>query len=451
MNRIKWLYPGMHVKRWIFLSLLGLLMVAVGFAILVGLDTISSMESSLIRYAYELTGQISLTIHIPVGISLIFVGLIFFGKGIQTTIISLINAILPDNEESLVEIVFQKRQLKRGPKIVALGGGTGLSTLLRGLKEYTSNIAAVVAVSDDGGSSGKLRDELGILPPGDIRNCLVALADTEPLMEDLFQHRFTEGELKGHSFGNLFIAVMTEITGEFDRAIQESSKVLAIRGRVLPATLSDITLCAEHDDGEITRGESKIPNAMKPIRRVFLEPDTAEPLSETLRVINEADAIIIGPGSLFTSVIPNLLLRGIPEAIRNSRALKVYVCNVMTQPGETADFTVADHVEQIFNHVGFKLFDYIIVNDQTISADLAEKYAEEGAFPVTIDYDRLKELGVHVIRGSLLSKQNLVRHNPRSLSELIIKMIIRFDVNSERFNFFDWYFNSRKKDMTNKR
>lgn len=447
MNKIKWLYPGMHVKRWIFLSVLGVVMVALGFAIVVGLDTISAIEGSLIRYAYELTGQITLTIHIPVGISLIMLGLICFGKGIQTTIASLITAILPDTEESLVEIVYHKRQLRRGPKIVALGGGTGLSTLLRGLKEYTANITAVVTVADDGGSSGVLRDELGILPPGDIRNCLVALADTEPLMESLFQHRFTEGELKGHSFGNLFLAAMTEIIGDFDEAIQESSKVLAVRGRVLPATLSDVILCAEHKDGQITRGESKIPQYHEPIRRVFLEPEGVEPLDKTIRAIREADAIIMGPGSLFTSVIPNLLIRDLAEAIADSKALKIYVCNVMTQPGETAHFSAADHVQQIFDHVGAKVFDYIIVNDQIIPGDLAAKYAEEGAYPVTVDFERLKSLGVNVISGSLLSNQNLVRHDPKLLSELIIKLIIRLDVHHERFQFFDWYFNSKKKEF----
>lgn len=447
MNRIKWLYPGMHVKRWIFLSVLGVVMVALGFAIVVGLNTISAIEGSLIRYAYELTGQISLTIHIPVGISLILLGLICFGKGVQTTIASLIAAILPDTEESLVEIVYHKRQLRRGPKIVALGGGTGLSTLLRGLKEYTANITAVVTVADDGGSSGVLRDELGILPPGDIRNCLVALADTEPLMESLFQHRFTEGELKGHSFGNLFLAAMTEIIGDFDEAIQESSKVLAVRGRVLPATLSDVILCAEHTDGQITRGESKIPKYREPIQRVFLEPEGAEPLDKTIKAIKEADAIIMGPGSLFTSIIPNLLIKDLADAISDSKALKIYVCNVMTQPGETTHFSAADHVRQIFDHVGAKVFDYIIVNDQVIPSELADKYAEEGSYPVIVDYEQLRSLGVNVISGSLLSNQNLVRHDPKVLSELIIKLIIRLDVNNERFQFFDWYFNSKKKEL----
>lgn len=451
MNRIKWLYPGMHIKRWVVLGILGVIAVALGFAFLIGLDTLTSMESSLIQYAYQLTGQISLSIHIPVGISLIILGLIFFAKGMQNTAVSLINAILPDTDEDLVELVFQKRQLKRGPKIVALGGGTGLSTLLRGLKDYTSNLTAIVTVADDGGSSGILRDELGILPPGDIRNCLVALADTEPLMEGLFQHRFTEGEFKGHSFGNLFIAVMTEITGDFELAVKESSKVLAIRGRVYPATLSDMVLCAEHEDGEISRGESTIPTHLVPVKRVFIEPENAVPLEENLEAIKEADAIIMGPGSLFTSVIPNLLIKDIAEAIRDSKAIKIYVCNVMTQPGETSNYTAADHVEQIFAHSGFKVFDYIVVNDEAIPEDLAQKYAADGAYPVIIDYDRLKKLGVHVIKGSLISNQNLVRHNPQRLSELIIKLIIRLDVNSQRFKFFDWYTNARKKDFSIKR
>ncbi|AZR72274.1 hypothetical protein BBF96_01980 [Anoxybacter fermentans] len=447
MNKLKWLYPGMRVKRWLLLSVTGIFLIAFGFAIILGFKLIGNIEGIIIRLAYDLTGHITPSINIFVGIGLIAIGLFIFAKGIQSTIISLIKTILPDSEEKLVEIVYQKRQLRRGPKIVALGGGTGLSTLLRGLKEYTSNITAVVTVSDDGGSSGVLRDEMGILPPGDIRNCLVALADIEPLMESLFQYRFTEGDLKGHSFGNLYIAAMTEITGDFDRAIQESSKVLAVRGRVLPSTLTDIVLCAEHEDGQITRGESRIPQHLTPIRRVYLEPEDAEPLDETIKAIKEADAIILGPGSLFTSVIPNLLIKGVAEAIRDSRALKIYVCNVMTQPGETTGYTAADHVQKIFDHVGFKLFDYIVVNDEPIPDKLAQKYAEQGAYPVEVDYDRLKELGVNVIKSSLISKKNLVRHNPRLLSELIIKLIIRLDVGSRRFKFMDWYFTSRKKDF----
>ncbi len=446
MNRIKWLYPGMRVKRWLLLSVMGVLLVSFGTAIALGFEFLGFVESSLIHYVYQLTGRIALSINLFVGFMLIIFGVVFFWKGLSKTIVSLINTIIPDNDDELVELVFQKRQLKRGPKLVTLGGGTGLSTLLRGLKEYTSNISAVVTVSDDGGSSGILREEMGILPPGDIRNCLVALADTEPFMEKLFQYRFSEGDLKKHSFGNLFIATMTEITGDFDRAIQESSKVLAVRGRVLPSTLSDITLHAEHVDGQITSGESKIGDYHKPVKRVFLKPDDAAPLNETIQVLKDADAIILGPGSLFTSVIPNLLIKDVAEAIHDSKALKIYICNVMTQPGETDHYTAADHAQQIINHVGFKIFDYIVVNDESIPEDLAQKYAEEGAYPVEVDYDRLMEMGINVIKGSLISKKNLVRHNPYLLSELIIKLIIRLDVRNERFKFLDWYSSSRKKD-----
>ncbi len=447
MKRLKWLYPGMRIKRWLFLSVLGILVIVMGVTLTLGFEVLGFVERIIVSYAYKLTGKISFSLIHFVGTALIILGFILFAKGIKNTIASMIKAIIPDTEDSLVEIVFQKRQLKKGPKIVALGGGTGLSTLIRGLKEFTSNIIAVVTVSDDGGSSGILRDNLGILPPGDIRNCLVALADTEPLMEGLFQHRFMEGDLKGHSFGNLFIAAMTEVTGDFDRAIQESSKVLAVRGRVLPSTLTDIILYAEHTDGKITRGESKIPDYTEPVKRVYLQPADATPLPETIRAIKEADAIILGPGSLFTSVIPNLLIEDVAEAIRNSSALKIYVCNVMTQPGETTDYTAGDHVQQIFDHVGFKVFDYIVVNDEPIPSELALKYAEEGAYPVEIDTDKLNKLGVNTIKGSLISKTNLVRHNPSYLSELIIKLIIRLDVGSKRFKFLDWYFNTRKKDF----
>lgn len=447
MKQLKLLYPGMRIKRWLLLSVLGVLAIGVGLTLTLGYEFLIYLKSLIIHYTYLVTGKVTLTMNKYLGIGLIGFGLVFFFLGLKNTIASMIRALIPQTEDSIVDIVFQKRQLKRGPKIVALGGGTGLSTLLRGLKDFTSNITAVVTVSDDGGSSGVLRDNLGILPPGDIRNCLVALADTEPMMEGLFQHRFKNGDFKGHSFGNLFIAAMTQITGDFDRAIQESSKVLAIRGRVLPSTLTDIILYAEHNNGEITQGESKIPHALQPIKRVFLEPGDAAPLQETITAIREADAIILGPGSLFTSVIPNLLIKDVADAISESKALKIYICNVMTQPGETSNYSAGDHTQQIFDHVGFKVFDYIIVNDEPVPAELSQKYAEEGSYPVEIDFDRLKSLGVHVIKGSLISKQNFVRHDSRDLSELIIKMVIRLDVNSKRFKFLDWYFNYRKKSF----
>ena len=258
-------------------------------------------------------------------------------------------------------------------KVVALGGGTGLSTLLRGLKQLTSKITAIVTVSDDGGSSGRLRAEMGVLPPGDIRNCLVALADSESLMTELFNYRFKgNGPLAGHSFGNLFIAAMSDITGDFDLAVKRSSDVLAIRGRVLPATCDDCVLGAILEDGRRVLGESVLATCDSPISRVFLEPGDCKPLPEALRAIDEADAIVLGPGSLYTSVIPNLLVPGMADAIATSKAVKIYVCNVMTEAGETTGYTAQRHLAAIRNHAGDEVVDWVIVSNSPISRHLRE-------------------------------------------------------------------------------
>jgi len=312
---------------------------------------------------------------------------------------------------------------ERGPKVVVLGGGTGLSTLLRGIKEYTSNITAIVTVTDDGGSSGIIRNEMGILPPGDIRSCLVALADAEPIMQNLFQYRFSEGNgLNGHSFGNLFIAAMSKISGDFETAIRHSSRVLAVRGRVLPSTLSSCVLCARYGDGEVKRGESNIPIRGEKIEKVWLEPEKCEPHPDTLEAIEEAEIIILGPGSLYTSVVPNLLVRKIPQALRKSNACKIYVCNVMTQPGETEGYDALNHLEVLEEHAGGKVADYIIVNNKKVTPRAASRYEKEGAYPVSFDLNKLKEKELTVIEGPLLDEENFVRHNPGDLARVIMEL-----------------------------
>ena len=283
---------------------------------------------------------------------ILLLGIIILIMGIKRLMQAFIAAIMPASRENeLVDILYQRKQLSRGPKIVSVGGGTGLATLLTGLKEYTSNITAIVTVADDGGSSGRLRQQFDILPPGDIRNCLVALADASTMMRDLFQFRFEKGsDLAGHNFGNLFITVMTRLTGDFEKAIRETSKVLALRGQVIPSTLNNVVLVAEHKDGSVTEGEDKIPKANKPIDKVFLRPAGSEATPEALRAIREADLIVLGPGSLYTSIIPNLLIKEITGAIAASRAMKVYVCNVMTQPGETDGYTASNHIKALIEH-----------------------------------------------------------------------------------------------------
>ncbi|MBM3254401.1 MAG: uridine diphosphate-N-acetylglucosamine-binding protein YvcK, partial [Candidatus Omnitrophica bacterium] len=273
-------------------------------------------------------------------------------------------------------------------------------------------------------SSGRLRDQFDVLPPGDIRNCLVALADTEPLMSDLFQFRFSdESELKGHSFGNLFITALTKVTGDFDKAIKASSQVLAIRGKVIPATYKKVTLVAQHKDDSETVGEANIPKKRSPINRVYLKPDGCSPSQEALDAIRDADAIVFGPGSLYTSVIPNLLIKEIPDAIRKSKAIKIYVCNVMTQAGETDGYTAYDHVNAIISHTKPNLIDYCIINTTKIPEEFLLKYRQENAYPVVADTQKLKELGVEIIEGNVVSAVNYVRHNSDKLAKLIINLI----------------------------
>ena len=313
-------------------------------------------------------------------------------------------------------------------KGVVIGGGTGLSTMLRGLKQYTSHITAIVTVGDDGGGSGKLREDLGMLPPGDIRNCILALADTEPLMEDLLQYRFTEGSLKGQCFGNLFLAAMAGISENFEDAVQKMSSVLAVKGKVLPVTLDDMKLIAELENGEIIEGESKIPSEVivrnTRIKKIAIKPIDAKPLEEAIKAINNADVIIMGPGSLYTSIIPNLLVKGIPEAICKSPAKKVYISNVMTQPGETDGFKVSNHLKVLMDYGVAENIDYVIANNGIIPPDIKEKYAKENAELVVLDYENISNLNVNVIEADLIKiTKRYVKHNAEKLAELIMKNI----------------------------
>lgn len=321
-----------------------------------------------------------------------------------------------------------KKRLKenrdRKPRIVCIGGGTGLSVILRGLKKLPIEITAIVTVADDGGSSGRLRNDLQMPPPGDIRNVLIALADTEPLLERVLQYRFTSGEgLAGHTLGNLMIAAMKEITGDFTHAVQEMSRVLAVRGRVLPASEQDVVLMAEMTDGSIIKGESQIPQTGKRIKRVFLNPPEPRPLEEAIRAIQEADAIVIGPGSLYTSILPNLLVKGMSETIYAANACRIFVCNVMTQPGETDHFTASDHIKAIYDHVEKPLFDVAIINNEVPPPAIQEKYAEKGQKMVLPDIDRIQEMGCRVIADNLLLYRSVVRHDAERISSHIERLI----------------------------
>lgn len=320
------------------------------------------------------------------------------------------------------------------PRVVIIGGGTGLPVLLRGLKQYPLDITAIVTVADDGGSSGRLREDLHIPPPGDIRNVLAALSDVEPLVEEMFQHRFkTSNELSGHSLGNLILAAMTSITGNFVHAIQEMSKVLNVRGKVLPAANQNVILHAEMEDGTVVSGESKIPFSGKRIHRVFLSPKNIKPLPETILAIRQADLIVIGPGSLYTSILPNLLVPKLGEEVCKASAKKVYICNLMTQAGETHDFTASDHVQAIYDHMGACFIDMILVNNEIIPEPVQMRYHEELAMPVNFDLDRLQELGVEVIQDEIASLENgVIRHDTKRVAK-ILNQIIK-DETKKRFH-----------------
>ena len=315
----------------------------------------------------------------------------------------------------------------KGPRIVAIGGGTGLSTMLRGLKRHTNNITAIVTVADDGGGSGVLRQELGMLPPGDIRNCLEALANVEPVMSDLLHYRFTEGSLRGQSFGNLFLAALNGITGSFDQAVSRMSEVLAITGRVLPVTNCDVQLEAEFENGARVLGESKIFFCKKReecrVQRVRLQPEKPVALPEAVKAICDADMILLGPGSLYTSVIPNLLVDGITEAILASDALKIYIGNVMTQEGETEGYTNSDHIRALFEHSAPGLFSLCLVNNATIPTDIQSRYAVEGAEPVQFDKYACAALGVELVSRPVSCVVNgFVRHDGELLAAALLEL-----------------------------
>ncbi|MBA4537573.1 YvcK family protein [Bacillus aquiflavi] len=314
----------------------------------------------------------------------------------------------------------------REPRIVIIGGGTGLPVLLRGLKQYPVDITAIVTVADDGGSSGRLREGMDIPPPGDIRNVLAALSDVEPLIEEIFQHRFTtSNELSGHSLGNLILAAMTSITGDFVHAIKVMSKVLNVRGKVLPAANQIADLHAEMTDGTIVSGESRIPVAGKRIKKVFLTPKEISPLPETVHAIRQADLIIIGPGSLYTSILPNLLVPKLGNEVCRSKAKKVYICNLMTQAGETHQYTASEHVKAIYDHMKCTFIDTILVNSKQIPREILKPYHEEFANQVFCDHNKLYELGIEVVGGDLVTfEDGVIRHDTKLVASILYSMLI---------------------------
>jgi uncharacterized cofD-like protein len=417
----QWLSPGIFVKRWLFTSYVGVVMTILGLAIWLKLTPIFWLVQLVDRLIEFLTNLVPNYFSGPIVIGCgLF--LIFWSHSRYLGEIS--KVLRPDGGQTLLDMLWNNRRLNRGPKIVAIGGGTGLSTLLRGLKLYSANLTAIVTVADDGGSSGRLRRDFGVLPPGDIRNCIAALADEEKLLTELFQYRFEAGDgLMGHSFGNLFLTAMSEITGDLERAVAASSKVLAIRGRVLPATLSDVSLWAKLADGRTIKGESNIGGSDGQIVEIGCSPANPPALPAAIAAIQEADYIIMGPGSLYTSVISNLLVPEIAQAIAARQVPRIYVCNIMTQPGETTGYTVANHIESIDLACGQKLFDAVLVQKNPPSAGCLQNYAEENSYPVLLDRDDVKQLGRSIFSVNVMEEDptnRYLRHNPRRLAKALI-------------------------------
>ena len=424
MRLLKLLLPGLRIKRWFGLTLIGLVVLALGLAYLF-VELYRSV--ALPEEAVYLTLQF-----VPRWLR----GLIFVLAGASVTTLSLIRlnralaAPLANWQpgDSVIDRLLAYQQRERGPKIVTIGGGTGLSTMLRGLKRYSANITAIVTVADDGGSSGRLRRELGVLPPGDFRNCIVALAESEPLMDRLFQYRFGHGsDLDGHSFGNLFIVAMSGITGNFEEAIRESCRVLAVRGQIMPSTLENVTLCAELEGETHVLGESKISAANVPIERVYLQPERPAAFPDAVRAILDADIVIVGPGSLYTSILPNLLVDGIAKALASTQALRVYVCNVATQPGETDEFRASDHVKALLKHVRGTPIDLVLANSNQEGSIKPEWHVQH----VVADVERIRQLGVEVALFDVVDPHNALRHSPERLAAAVAQVYARRRTNGK--------------------
>lgn len=428
--------PGIRMKRWIFLGFIGVVILVLGVV-----EIFSNKDySSSIRLLYLFLSLI--------GIVIMYIAFSEFVK----SFISLINSEkvkITINDKNIEELVDEKRVHVGGPKVVVIGGGTGLSTMLRGLKLYTNNITAIVTVGDDGGGSGKLRADLGMLPPGDIRNCILALADTEPIMEDLLQYRFKEGSLKGQNFGNLFLAAMAGISDNFEDAVQKMSSVLAVTGKVLPVTLDDMKLIAELENGSVVEGESIIPEEVikqkSKIKQLRIDPERAKPLMDALIAIKEADAIVMGPGSLYTSIIPNLLVEDIVEGINKSDAIKIYISNVMTQPGETDDFAVSDHIKTLMKYSGKNSVQYVIANNGTIPKDIEERYLSEGSKLVNLDYENIEDLNVKVVETDLVKiTKGYVKHDSEHLAQVLMTTILDKKLLYDKRKIIEYMYLSKK-------
>jgi uncharacterized cofD-like protein len=415
---LRWLVPGMRVKRWILLAVLSMGLIVAAVLAAFGVD--------LVRALYRaLPGESSARGALITGSAV--VGVLGFAIALWQLVRSVVGGVAPRAREKASTLIYRTRILERGPYVVAVGGGTGLSTLLRGLKEVTSNITAVVTVTDDGGSSGRLREEIDVLPPGDVRNCILALAEDETELSTYLQYRFAGAhEFTGHSLGNLLLSGLEQATGGFDRAVEAMSHMLSIRGDVLPATLTKARLVATMEDGATVEGESRIVSDPRKIRAIRLTPAPVKPYERVLTAIAEADLLLLGPGSLFTSLIPNLLVDGIATAIEEAAAEKVLIGNLMTQPGETDGFTLGDHLRALAEYVDVSRFDLLIANAATPSDAMLARYRDEAATPVRDDIGDGSAFGLRVVREDLLGLaewggKQTVKHSPTGLARTIVR------------------------------
>lgn len=434
---LQWLYPGLNIKRWLLLFSLGLMVVAFGVALIMNYQVFGQVEEEILRLLYVFTGTYDYAFLATAGIGLIVAGMIVMLYALRKLVKRFFALVAPDEEEVSKQIA-SRIELSRGVRIVAIGGGHGLSMLLKGLKQKTSNISAIVTVADDGGSSGRLREEMDIIAPGDLRNCLVALADKDTALEQLFQYRFGgEGELSGHSLGNLFLAALIKEFGNAQNALEAASTVLNIRGKVMPATAERIRLLAKMSDGKEIEGESEIAaygeSRKTKIFHMSMIPAAPIAVGDALEAIRHADLITLGPGSLYTSVLPDLLVPEILQAIKESNAPCLYICNVMTQPGETEGYTVSDHVKALIEHVGKNVIDYVLVNNARPTREILKKYEEAGEFPVKIDAKQVEETGVIMIKSNLLGEERGASHNSLVLAENIIRIsnLLKTNINPE--------------------
>ncbi len=420
------MFRSIKLKRWVFLWLMGSVVLITGIAGGLG----RKYEQVHFRIPPLQKVEKAIRLHIrqmrPLDLWLIIIGGAAMIFAMRRGYYAILAIIYPGRGSHFMRLAYERARRRRGPKVVAIGGGTGLPNLLTGLKEFTDNLTAVVTVSDDGGSSGRLRRQFDMPPPGDLRNCLVALADSEPLMGQLLQHRFAKkGELQGHTFGNLFLAALSEVSGDFSRAMVESSRVLAVRGRVLPVTLDLVQLSARLKNGKLVVGETRIRSRKSPIESVQLVPPRVRPNPEALKEISRADIIVFGPGSLFTSIVPNLLVPGVKEAIGGAKAIKIFVCNVMTEPGETDGFSAADHIDVLARYLGAGALDGVLLNNQEPSRRQLARYRAEGASLVEIDVERLRMMGISAVKVNLLGRgHTYIRHDPALLARAVVKFAV---------------------------